>query len=198
LPTDLELDEDGDGPAPEPPPTEKRGGREARIALEWAGLAVLALLIALLIKAFLFQAFWIPSASMEPTLKINDRVLVNKLAYKLHDVRRGDIIVFSPPPGSEPGYKHLVKRVIGLPGETVSGSGGHVLINGKRLSEPYLPKGTYTSDFSPVKIAPDHYWMMGDNRGDSSDSRVFGTITKSAIVGPAFVRMWPISRIGFL
>ena len=167
------------------------------MAFEWAGLIVVALVIALLIKTFLFQTFWIPSASMEPTLKINDRVLVNKLSYKLHAVHRGDIIVFKTPPGSDPRYKDLVKRVIGLPGETVSGSGGHVFINGKQLPEPYLPKGTFTSDFAPVKIAPDHYWMMGDNRGDSSDSRAFGTIARKTIVGRVFVRIWPLSRFKF-
>jgi signal peptidase I len=168
------------------------------MAFEWVGLVLLALVVALLVKTFLFQAFYVPSGSMEPTLKINDRVLVNKLSYEMHDVHRGDIIVFTPPPGSEPGYAHLVKRVIGLPGETVSASGGHVFIDGKQLSEPYLPKGTYTSDFAPVKIAADHYWMMGDNRGNSSDSRVWGTIAKSAIVGRVFVRIWPFSRLGFL
>jgi signal peptidase I len=194
----VDLAQQGDGPGPAAPSTEKRGGREARAVFQWAGLVLVALLIAVLIKTFLFQAFWIPSGSMEPTLKVNDRVLVNELSYKLHNVHRGDVIVFTPPPGSEPGYKHLVKRVIGLPGETVSGRGGHVFIDGKRLSEPYLPKGTYTSEFAPVKIAPDHYWMMGDNRGDSSDSRVWGTIAKKAIVGRVFLRMWPLSRLGFL
>ena len=192
-----DLAEQGDAPGPEQPSTEKRRGRPARVAFEWAGLVVVALVIALLIKTFLFQTFWIPSASMEPTLKINDRVLVNKLSYKLHAVHRGDIIVFKTPPGSDPRYKDLVKRVIGLPGETVSGSGGHVFIAGKQLPEPYLPKGTFTSDFAPVKIAPDHYWMMGDNRGDSSDSRAFGTIAKKTIVGRVFVRIWPLSRFKF-
>ena len=113
---------------------------------------MLALIIALLIKTFLFQAFYIPSESMVPTLKIHDRVLVNKLSYQLHSVHRGDIVVFKAPAGSDPGIDDLVKRVIGLPGETVSGHGGHVYINGKQLNEPYLPKGMYTSDFAPVKI----------------------------------------------
>jgi signal peptidase I len=198
-PLSVDLAQRGDGPGPEQPSTEKRSGGDAvRMAFEWVGLVVLALIVALLIKTFLFQAFFVPSASMEPTLKVHDRVLVNKLSYELHDVHRGDIIVSKAPPGSDVGYEHLVKRVIGLPGETVSASGGHVFINGKQLSEPYLPKGTYTSDFALVRIAPDHYWMMGDNRGDSSDSRVWGTIAKKAIVGRVFVRIWPLSRLGFL
>ncbi|MGO9872590.1 MAG: signal peptidase I [Acidimicrobiia bacterium] len=179
-------------------PPKRSGGDAVRMAFEWVGLVVLALIIALLIKTFLFQAFYIPSESMVPTLKVHDRVLVNKLSYKLHDVHRGDIIVFKAPPGSDPGIDDLVKRVVGLPGETVSGHGGHVYINNKELPEPYLPQGMYTSDFAPVKIPPNSYWVMGDNRINSKDSRVFGTITKSKIVGRVFVRIWPLSRLGFL
>lgn len=179
-------------------PPKRSGGDAVRMAFEWVGLVVLALIIALLIKTFLFQAFYIPSESMVPTLKVHDRVLVNKLSYKLHDVHRGDIVVFKAPPGSDPGIDDLVKRVIGLPGETVSGHGGHVYINNKELPEPYLPKGMYTSDFAPVKIPPNSYWVMGDNRINSKDSRVFGTISKGKIVGRVFVRIWPLSRLGFL
>ena len=178
-----------------PPPSRGVG---VRVAFEWVGLVVLALIIALLIKTFLFQAFYIPSESMVPTLKVHDRVLVNKLSYKLHPVHRDDIVVFKAPAGSDPGIDDLVKRVIGLPGETVSGHGGHVYIDNKLLNEPYLPKGMYTSDFAPVKIPPDSYWVMGDNRINSKDSRVFGTITKSKIVGRVFVRIWPFSRLNFL
>jgi signal peptidase I len=179
--------------------TPKPSGRDtARVAFEWIGLVVLALIIALLIKTFLFQAFYIPSESMVPTLKVHDRVLVNKLSYRLHPVHRDDIVVFKAPPDSDPGIDDLVKRVIGLPGETVSGHGGHVYINGKELDESYLPKGTFTSDFAPVKIPENSYWVMGDNRGNSKDSRVFGTITKGKIVGRVFVRIWPFSRLGSL
>jgi signal peptidase I len=179
-------------------PPKRSGGDAVRMAFEWVGLVVLALIIALLIKTFLFQAFYIPSESMVPTLKVHDRVLVNKLSYKLHAVHRGDIVVFKAPPGSDPGIDDLVKRVVGLPGETVSGHGGHVYINNKELSEPYLPAGMYTSDFAPVKIPPNSYWVMGDNRINSKDSRVFGTISKGKIVGRVFVRIWPLSRLGFL
>jgi signal peptidase I len=113
-------------------------------------------------------------------------------------VHRDDIVVFKAPTGSDPGIDDLVKRVIGLSGETVSGHGGHVYINGKELNEPYLPKGMYTSDFAAVKIPSNAYWVMGDNRVNSKDSRVFGTITKSKIVGRVFVRIWPFSRLNFL
>jgi len=179
--------------------TKGPGGRDnARVAFEWVGLVILALIIALLIKTFLFQAFFIPSESMVPTLKVHDRVLVNKLSYKLHPVHRGDIVVFKAPPDSDPGIDDLVKRVVGLPGETVSGKNNHVYINGEQLPEPYLPKGTQISDFAAVKIPADSYWVMGDNRANSKDSRVFGVITKNKIVGRVFFRIWPFTRLGFM
>jgi signal peptidase I len=185
-------------PPPEAEPQKKSGPAAFRVAAEWVGLVVLALVIALLIKTFLFQAFFIPSESMVPTLRVHDRVLVNKLSYKLHPVHRGDIVVFKAPEGSDPGIDDLVKRVIGLPGETVSAKDGHVFIDNKELPETYLPKGTITTPFSAVELPPDHYWVMGDNRGNSKDSRVFGPITKKNIVGRVFFRIWPFSRLGFM
>ena len=192
----------GDGEPPEAPPapesSKKSGPAAFRIAAEWIGLVVLALVIALLIKTFLFQAFFIPSESMVPTLQVHDRVLVNKLSYKLHPVHRGDIVVFKAPEGSDPGIDDLVKRVIGLPGETVQAKNGHVYVDNEELPETYLPKGTITTPFSKVTLLPDHYWVMGDNRGNSKDSRVFGPITKGNIVGRVFFRIWPFSRLGFM
>jgi signal peptidase I len=135
---------------------------------------------------------------MVPTLKIHDRVLVNKLSYKLHPVHRGDIVVFKAPPHADPGIDDLVKRVVGLPDETVAGRGGHVYINGKLLPEKYLPAGITTSTFEAHKIPKDSYWVMGDNRGNSKDSRVFGVITKSQIVGRVFLRIWPLNRINIM
>jgi signal peptidase I len=168
--------------------------------LEWGGLILGAFLIAVVVRAFLFQAFYIPSASMVPTLQKNDRVLVNKLSYKLHDVHRGDIIVFKAPKNVNPPVKDLVKRVIGLPGDTVEGrDDGYVYVNGKRLNEPYLNKpGITTPGFSARVVPADHYWVMGDNRTISEDSRYFGFIPKSAIVGRVFIRIWPLSRIDLL
>jgi signal peptidase I len=191
----------GDPPGPPSAPSEpenKGGPHGFRIAAEWIGLVVLALVIALLIKTFLFQAFFIPSESMVPTLKVHDRVLVNKLSYKLHPVHRGDIVVFKAPAGSDPGIDDLVKRVIGLPNETVSARGGHVFVDNEQLPETYLPKGTITTNFSPVTLGHDQYWVMGDNRGNSKDSRVFGPIKKNEIVGRVFFRIWPFSRLGFM
>ena len=184
-----------------------------RVAAEWVVLIAVALGIAFLIKSFLFQAFYIPSESMKPTLNVGDRVLVNKLSYDFHDVNRGDIAVFEAPPLAKSGnIEDLVKRVIGLPGETVTADArGAVLVDGRRLNEPYLPKGT-TSRFSGVPpgcgaptdgepgcvVPKGHVFMMGDNREASKDSRVFGPVAESTIVGRVFVRIWPLSDLGFL
>jgi len=181
------------GPPPEPKASGFRG------AVEWIVILVGALLVAFVVKTFLLQAFYIPSASMESTLNIGDRVLVNKLSYDFHDVRRGDIVVFKSPPGEgNPEIKDLIKRVIGLPNETVEGHDGRVFINGNPLKEPYLAEGATTSAFAPEKIPPGHLWVMGDNRGNSKDSRVFHTIDEDLVVGRAFVRVWPLGALGLL
>jgi signal peptidase I len=170
-----------------------------RNAIEWLLVIGGALLVALVIKAFLFQAFYIPSESMEPTLEVGDRVLVNKLSYDLHDVNRGDIIVFHRPPDEPPSeIDDLIKRVVGLPGDTIEGRGGTVYVNGTALAEPYLPEGTVTDPFAPVQVPEDQVFVMGDNRGDSRDSRVFGPIDQDLIVGRAFVTVWPLGRLDLL
>jgi signal peptidase I len=176
----------------------KASGGRLRGIVEWVVIIAIALTGAVLMRTFLVQAFYIPSASMNPTLQQNDRVLVNKTSYRLHSVHRGDIVVFAHSPGFDPTIKDLIKRVIGLPGETVSGRGGQVYINGHPLNEPYLPQGSFTTDFGPKYVAPHTYWVMGDNRGNSTDSRVFGAITAHQIVGRAFVLWWPLSRIHLL
>lgn len=175
--------------------------RRLRGTVEWVVIIVAALLAAFLIKTFLIQAFFIPSESMVSTLEKGDRVLVNKLSYRLHDVNRGDIVVFERPPTepTDPEIKDLIKRVVGLPGETISGDdSGNVLINGKRLREPYLPRGVTTTGIRAFKIPADHFWVMGDNRGNSKDSRYFSAIDGDLIVGRAFVRVWPLSSLGLL
>jgi signal peptidase I len=198
-----------DEPLAATPPASRRRHRKprsgAKTALEWVLLIGSALVIALLIKTFLFQAFYIPSESMVPTLEKDDRVLVNKLSYKLHDVNRGDIVVFEAPQGADPTVKDLVKRVIGLPGDTVGARGGKVFVNDKELREPYLPQGTRTDCasfkqdcFYEGTIPKDHYWVMGDNRPSSKDSRFFGLIEKDDIVGRVFVRIWPLNRLDLL
>ena len=166
---------------------------------EWLVLVAASLAVALFVRGFLIQAFYISSESMVPTLVKNDRVLVNKLSYKLHDVHRGDIVVFDAPPGAATAQvKDLIKRVVGLPGETIEGRNGSIFINGKPLDEPYLPPDVRSRDFPPAKVPPKDIWVLGDNRQDSRDSTFFGPITEHSIVGRAFVKIWPLNDLGFL
>jgi signal peptidase I len=222
----------GVNPSPEipPPPTvserPKKPVNWARTLREYGTLALIAVIMATLIRAFVGLAFYIPSESMEPTLMVNDRILVSRLTYRFREPKRSDIIVFQNPDyqgketplvlkpfealfqlvgARQPKDKHFVKRIIGLPGETVEIKDGSVWINDERLDEPWLPKGvaTYWDEGAGKKltIPEDQYWVMGDNRGKSSDSRYFGGgqthfIKKSAIIGPAVLRVWPFSRFG--
>ena len=182
-----------------------------RNLLEWVVIAGAALLVAFVIKTFLLQAFYIPSLSMAPTLKVNDRVLVNKLSYDLHDVNRGDVVVFESPPSEGSVTKDLIKRVIGLPGETVEARDGRIVINGQVLDEPYLDTDIETRGpvchtqslpgcvgSEKIVVPEDAYFVMGDNRANSRDSRFVGAIPGSLIIGRAFVRVWPVTAFGLL
>ncbi|MCW2523691.1 MAG: signal peptidase, partial [Frankiales bacterium] len=157
-----------------------------------------------ILRSFVVASFYIPSESMEPTLHgcatcEPDRVLVDKLSYKFSSVGRKDIVVFTKPDNLAVPDKDLIKRVIGLPGDTVSASGGSVYVNGKKLSEPYvMPSCHGTTDFAAVRVPADQYFVMGDNRCNSTDSRVFGTIDGSSIVGRAFAIVWPLKRLSWL
>lgn len=187
---------------------ERLFGPTGATVVEWASVIAGAVLLALVVKVFLLQAFYIPSPSMFPTLKEGDRVLVNKLSYRLHDVNRGDVVVFERPASEAPSaIPELIKRVVGLPGDAVTFQNGKVFINGKQLDEPYLPDGVTTSaEFAPNRCTPEapclvppgQVWVMGDNRNDSKDSRYFGPIPESSIVGRAFVVVWPLDRIAWL
>ena len=174
-------------------------------------VVVIAAVVAILLRTFVVQTFYIPSGSMEPTLKIGDRILVSKLSYHLHGVDRGDIVVFDRPPAENCGgaeVNDLVKRVIGLPGETISLSHGNVFINGKQLDQSWLPAseqgltspgppGTPYSLARPYVIPANDYFMMGDNRTDSCDSRYWGPISRNLIVGKVDLRVWPIASFHF-
>jgi signal peptidase I len=183
--------------------------------LELPLLVLAALVVAVVIKTFLVQAFYIPSSSMEDTLLINDRVMVNKLAYQFGDVHRGDVIVFDDPMRTEEGDEsffeavrrnvgeaiglsvprsEFIKRVIGLPGETVQVEDNTVFVDGIPLDEPYLKAGTRMPAYGPTKVPDGEIFVMGDNRNASQDSRVFGTVPIDTIVGKAFIIMWPASR----
>ena len=187
---------------------EKWFGPRGASFVEWVLVIVGAILLALVVKVFLLQAFYIPSLSMYPALHEGDRVLVNKLSYRLHDVNRGDVIVFERPASeTSSNIPDLIKRVVGLPGESISFVDGAVYVDGKRLEESYLPDGTVTSSANapnkctaedPCVVPAGQVWVMGDNRSDSKDSRYFGSIDQSTIVGRAFVTVWPLGRFGLL
>jgi signal peptidase I len=196
----VDAPEPAEGSAPEP--------RRSRWTwpVELAVMVVVVLVATIVLRAFVIQTFSIPSGSMLPTLQLGDRIIVDKFDFH---VSRGSIVVFKRPPLEQQDYADLVKRVIGLPGETISASGGNIYINGKRLAEPWLPKGsqTYTQplpgDPNPqfnlpaggVKIPSGDYFVMGDNRVDSEDSRWFGPIPGSLIVGRAVAVVWPLSQV---
>lgn len=173
----------------------------------------------MVIKTFLVQPFWIPSESMLETIHVNDRVMVNKLAFRLGEPERGDVVVFRDP--AEPeieesipeavirsvleavgvrtrGRDDLIKRVIGLPGDTVTISENAVHIDGAPLSEPYLDDDVVMPDAGPFQVGEDEVFVMGDNREFSFDSRRFGNIELESLVGRAFVIIWPLSNFGGL
>jgi signal peptidase I len=186
---------------------------------ELPGLIVMAFVLALLIKTFLVQAFYIPSGSMEPTLVPGDRVLVLKVPYYFHDPRRGDIVVFEDPdPGNQPdrgvvgGFFHwmfeglgvqrpdsedFIKRVIGTPGDVVNGRDGQVYVNDIPITEPYLTQDT--EDFNRFKVPDGELFVMGDNRGNSLDSRYsLGFIPIDKVIGKAEVVIWPPGDLDFI
>ncbi len=170
-----------------------------RQALEWGAVIIGALIAALLIKTFLFQAFYIPSGSMEQTLAVGDRVLVNKISYDYGDLARGDVIVFHRPSNAPPSdVEDFIKRIIGLPGDTLEAIDGTVYVNGVPAEEPYIDPGDVTTNL-PRTVVPDgHVFVMGDNRDNSTDSRIFGAVDQELIVGKAFLTVWPIGSIGGL
>ena len=189
-------------------------------------LVAIAFVIALLIKTFLLQAFFIPSASMEPTLMVGDRVLVEKISGRFGNPGHGDVVVFekdlaqvvspSEDGDNEPVWTDVVnavkglfgfptgssqdfiKRVIAIEGDTVQGKGGEVLVNGKKVDESYLPDGISTSEFGPVDVPTGMIFVMGDNRGNSDDSRNFGPVPEDSVVGKAFLLIWPPADFGTL
>jgi signal peptidase I len=148
------------------------------------------------VRPFVVEAFWIPSASMVPTLKYGDRVLVNKFIYRFTEPERGDVIVFKSVQGDD---QDLIKRVVGVPGDEITVRGGRLFVNGEPQREPYVNKKFPDRSFyAPTTVPKDHVFAMGDNRANSQDSRVFGPVPKENIEGEAFLRFWPPGRIGLL
>jgi signal peptidase I len=170
-----------------------------RTLISWGLTIAIAVSATLVVRAFIFQQYSIPSSSMVPTLEVGDRVIVSKLN---RTPGRGDIVVFDRPasdPVSDPNQpKVLIKRVIGLPGETVESRDGLVFVDGKQLDESYLAPGTVTNIDAPIFVPDDNALVLGDNRSVSLDGREFGPIPQDLIVGRAILRIWPLDRFGGL
>ena len=219
VPAPSDPDEFASGSVPAPPAKKKKKPKVSFL-VELPILVLVALVVAVLIKTFLVQAFWIPSGSMIHTLEINDRVLVNKLSYVFGEPETGDVVVFDPPFGAEeesepllqaivrniaeslglqtPAVEDLIKRVIAVGGQEIEVADNQVLIDGVPLDEPYLDESAIMPDFGPVDVPLGRVFVMGDNRPRSQDSRRFGSIDTDSIVGRAFVRVWPFDRWGGL
>ena len=195
---------------------DRRPGNASRFFRELPSVLLVALVMAVLIKTFLIQAFFIPSPSMIPTLEIDDRVLVSKLAYRFNGPQQGDVIVFdSPyfdPAPAQPlwermvrnvleavgiqaaGTEDLIKRVIATGGDRVEIRDNQVWVNGTVLEEPYLPLEYRMGQLTALYVPAGHVWVMGDNRDRSQDSRWFGPVPIESVVGRAIVRIWPPTR----
>lgn len=186
-------------PQAEDPPIEKSAPEQSPSVRGWVkwlreALETIlpAILIAILINLFLAQPTRVHGQSMEPNLHTDQRLVVEKVSYRLHGPRRGDIVVFSMPQQSE---ELLIKRVIGLPGETVEIHDGKVYINGTLLDEPYLTQET-RGRFGPIVIPPLHVFVLGDNRSFSNDSRAFDAVPIENILGRAWLSYWPVEDLG--
>ena len=216
---------DARAPEPETPPYHKEDERQPgflAVVRETVVLVALAVLLAVVFKTFLVAAFSIPSGSMESTLNVSDRVLVEKVSYRFGDVQHGDVVVFvreeagveatgpsNPIAGFfsslgqavgvvPPSDRDFIKRVVGLPGDTINCQGGKLVRNGQPVDERYLDPETETQSCTRTTVGPGELYVMGDNRSNSQDSRAFGPIQEDDVVGRAFVRIWPLNHTGWL
>jgi signal peptidase I len=210
---------------PGDPPTDQADKKQPgllAVVRETVVLVALAILLAVVFKTFLVAAFYIPSGSMESTLNVSDRVLVEKVSYRFGDVENGDVVVFVhddlvlAPNGSSnpiarffsslgqaiglvpPSDRDFIKRVVGVPGDEIACQDGRLLRNGKPVAEPYLDPGVTTDGCKTTVVPAGKLYVMGDNRTNSQDSRAFGVIDRSDVVGRAFVRIWPLTHVGWL
>ncbi len=185
-----------DLPAPKTPDASKppRGGWLGAMMRDLVGTLVPAVVIALLIHVFLAQATRVYGQSMEPNLHTNQRLVIEKLSYRFHGPRRGDVVVLRDPTGNP---ELLIKRVVGLPGERITLADGRVYVDGVALDEPYLDQSTQGGGRSWI-VPPLCIFVLGDNRGASRDSRVFGAVPLDHIIGRALFRYWPFEQIGFV
>jgi len=178
-----------------------RKRRPARVAIEWVTIVAVALALALAARQWVFQTFSIPSESMVPTLDIGDRIVVQKIFWSWHDIKQGDIVVFARPPHDTqctgPESDDLVKRVIALPGQTIYSAGGKVYVNGRQLPESYLPSPDplgrpipNASAQHPYRVPAGDFYVLGDNRAVSCDSRYWGPVQGDTIVGKVVLLLW--------
>jgi len=195
------------GDAPQPaedgvatPPEPRRARRRRRLVLEWTFIIVLAVAVSFIMRTYVVQTFFIPSASMQPTLQVGDRILVSKLSVDFGTIHRGDIVVFKAPPAEHCGdaVSDLVKRVIGLPGDHLTSRGNTIYVNGKRLDETWSHIEPLSTPIGHVTVPANSYFVMGDNHPNSCDSRFWGSVPRKDLIGKVFFRIWPPSRIGFL
>jgi signal peptidase I len=210
--------------ATKPSPVARRSGKHSKDGkgsfIELIVIVAVALGLALAIQAFLVKPFRIPSESMEPTLVVGERVLVDRVSPRFGDPERGDVVVFKPPRGAdedvcgapdqrpdqacakptpERSDTNFIKRVVGVGGDRLKVIRGNVYINGKRQNEDYIkPSESCDTCNLPreITIPPGHFFMMGDNRGNSDDSRVWGPVPKKWVIGGAFFTYWPPKRVG--
>lgn len=174
-------------------PTSSEPARKRLPAVAWEVIRTIAIVLVVVatIRTFVAEAYVIQGSSMEPTLHSSERLLITKFAPQIEGLDRGDIVIFEHP--DEPG-KRLIKRVVGLPGETIEIKGGLVYVNGKALDEPYQ-RPDLGSSHPPHKIPEGYYFVLGDNRSVSNDSRSIGDVPSAAIIGRAFVRFYPSVRV---
>jgi signal peptidase I len=184
------------------PGSPRRARRRRRAAVEWLVALVLAVVLAAALRAWVFEVFFVPTTSMEPTLGRYDRILVLKAFFNWHDVRQGDVLVFHPPKQEQadcggPRDSDLVKRVIALPGQTIYSQGNNIYVNGRKLAEPYLPHYDplgppipHASALHPFRVPAGEFYMMGDNRAISCDSRYWGPVKGTNIVGQVILLIW--------
>lgn len=183
-------------PAPSAPAPAPQQPSVARAAFSWLRDLALSVVIMIIVILFLYQPVKVEGTSMMPSLVNQERIFINKFVYRFADIQRGDTVVFQFPQDTSKSY---IKRVIGMPGDTVEVREGQVYVNGKLLDEPYVPEELRdTKSCKPVTVEPDHYYVMGDHRNSSNDSRNWGTVRRNYIYGKAVFVYWPLDRLGLL
>ena len=180
--------------------SEKNKKKEKSFLVEVIEIIVIAAVLAFALRTFVIESFWVPSGSMLPTIQLNDRVWVTKFSYKIGEPERGDVVVFRPPAEAHAAAneKYFIKRLIGLPGETVEFKDNRLYIDGELVEEDYLGDDVYTDNLGPFKVGEDCYFFCGDNRTGSYDSRAWGDVERDNLVGQAQCIYWPLARIGGL